>query len=203
MTGGPTRYVKAPAGLFGPLSEPCQEVRAPMEFQPDESEQGFEVPYFEEAKSEDGIKGHRTGKDIQTLKAEIRDAIARLGGGVIGIQRGTFATDPPRTGYVVAFLMGDHEGRLPVASLPIENKTDRRESQALKQALFTVRDILEAQYNLKLLSPGSNPLLPYLLGDGDRTVSEIYEEEYRIPAMSKREALQQTTTEGGPQTNDR
>lgn len=161
-----------------------------MEFQPDESDEALEVPYFEDAKARDGIRGHRTRKSLRDLKDEIRKAIARLGGGVTRIQRGSFMTDPPRDGYLVHFNLDAHAGRLPVATLPIENETKRRKKQARKQALYTVREVLEAQYNLKILAPGSNPLLPYLLGAGDKTVAELYEEHYRIPPLSQKAPLE-------------
>lgn len=157
-----------------------------MEFEPDGELETIDVPSFEEARSSKGIRGHRSEKKIKVLKDEVRKAIARLGGGVERFIKGKFHGESVRDGYIVRFNLKGHPGEIKVAALPIEKKrTDYKRDKALKQALFTVRDIFEAQYNLKLLSPGSNPLLPYLLADGGETVAELYESNYRIPRLSR------------------
>ena len=142
------------------------------------------IPWFENATQETGVKGHRTRKGIEELKTEIKSAMSKLGGGVTTFLSGTYHTKPKRYGYQITFAYGNREGRIEVASLPMKNETEGRRKQALKQALFTVRAMLEAQFNAGLLLPGSAPLVPYLLDDQGRTLAESLAETANIPLLS-------------------
>lgn len=160
-----------------------------MDFIPDSQRHELEVPWFEEATTaQHGVRGHNTSKSIEQLQGEIRAVIGLLGGSVRAFVPGTFPGARKRYGFEVRFEIAGHEGRILIAALPIKSETATRKQQALKQALYTVREHLEAHYNLLLLSPGGNPLLPYLLADGRRTVAELYRERYEVPMLS----------EGGP-----
>lgn len=165
-----------------------------MEFVPDDQtaeERGVEVPYWRDAsKRKHGIEGKETGKRISTLKGEIKTAVRNLGGAVEKIERGQFPHfDPPREGFVVQFYLDGNPGAIPVAALPFNpdkpEPTDRMKKQALRQALYSARNALEAQHNLRILSPGANPLLPHLLmPGGDMTLAEAYDQERGLPAGS-------------------
>lgn len=157
-----------------------------MQFIPEESSQDLEIPYFEDATTEEhGVRGHSTGRSIEQLKADIRAAVGRLGGSVLAVTAGHFQVEPLRYGYVIDFDFKNHPGRLIVAALPIKKETATKKKNALRQALYTVHSTLEAQYNLLLLSPGSNPLLPYLLVEGGKqTVAELYNERFEVPMLS-------------------
>ncbi len=143
---------------------------------------GVDVPFFREASTQEhGVRGHETKKTESQLKADIRRAVEKLGGVVSAIRRGTFnAFDPPREGYVIEFTIHGNPGELTVAALPFDpDRKDPSENQrkkARKQALYTVRECLENQHNLRMLAPGSQPLLPYMLApDGTATLGEILE----------------------------
>lgn len=163
------------------------------EFVPEDEEledeyQDVEVPYFEDAsKSKHGIKGKTTSKTLGRLKDEISNAISKLGGSVKRIVRGKFEGKEVRHGFLVEFTLKGANGRMPVAGLPIKKqKTDRKKKQCLKQALYTVRESLEAQYNMKVLTVDSEPLLQYLLIEGqdgsEATLAEKFQSGDALPS---------------------
>lgn len=150
--------------------------------------QDVEVPFFEDAsKRKHGIKGKGTTKNLGRLKDEISNAISELGGSVKRIVRGKFEGKEVRHGFLVEFTLKGATGRMPVAGLPIKNeKTERKKKQCLKQALYTVRESLEAQYNMKVLTVDSEPLLQYLLIEGqdgtEGTLAEQFKSGDALPA---------------------
>jgi hypothetical protein len=98
---------------------------------------------------------------------------------------GQYQGFPKRYGYRLEFMFAGQRGRLEVAALPIRKEGGTKRSQALNQALFTVREALEAQYLMSLLLPNSSPLLPYLLVPGTgKTVSQIMQEENDVPLLA-------------------
>ena len=156
-----------------------------MQFIPDDMDvKAPQVPWFEDASAELGIKGHATNKSIETLKTEIKAAMSKLGGGVTSFLSGKFETVPPRYAYQINFNYGAREGKIEIAVLPIKKATPSKRKQALKQALFTVRDMLESQFNSGVLIPGSAPLIPYMIDDKGRTLAEILSETDAIPMLS-------------------
>jgi len=163
----------------------------PDRIQPTEAQ----LPYFEDSSREKGIAGQGTDKSLQELQAEIRTAVARLGGGVTRFIPGTYPGSPRRYGYRIEFLVGNVRGRIDVAALPIRKETDVVRTKALKQALYMCRDILASQYYATLLMPGSVPLLPYLVGPGDKTVAEAMMESGQLPALETGPAVEIVTGE--------
>lgn len=142
------------------------------------------IPWFEDSSQELGIKGHRTNKSIEELKTEIKAAMSKLGGGVTNFLTGRFETTPERYGYEVTFAYGNREGKIEVAALPIKKDTPSKRKQALKQALYTVREMLEAQFNSRFSTPGAAPLVPYLLDDKGMTLAENLSISANIPLLS-------------------
>jgi hypothetical protein len=156
-----------------------------MTFIPDDFEiKETRIPWFEEASTQLGIKGHRTDKSLDQLKNEIKAAMSSLGGGVTTFQSGKFPTKPPRFGYQITFNYGDREGRIEIAALPMKKETEGKRKQALKQALYTVREMLVSQFNSSLLIPGSAPLVPYMIDDKGRTLAEALAKSASIPLLS-------------------
>jgi len=76
------------------------------------------------------------------------------------------------------------EGKIEIAVLPIKKETATRREGALKQALYTVREMLESQFNSGVLIPGSAPLIPYMIDDQGRTLAEALSETDSIPLLS-------------------
>lgn len=152
-----------------------------MSFIPAQPKQQIQqVPFFEEVSADDGWQGHRTRKSIETLKFEIVTAIGRLGGYVSGFQQGTFNVGSvERQGFQVHYsIQSEHgkliPGRLDVAALP--TRLDSHKEDALQMALYMVREAVYGMWFLQQLSPGYAPLMPWMLADGERTISQLWAE---------------------------
>jgi hypothetical protein len=170
-----------------------------MDFVPD-TDQGptIDVPYYGEARAEDGWQGQGTTRSFDALKSEITQAMSRLGGVVHGFQRGTYMLGKlERAGVQVHYSVEGPDGkmiygRLDVAALPVQKpaqrinwkETMRRRMEAsLSMALYNVAQALKAQWVLKQLNPSYMPLMPWLFGKGDKTLSEIYLDRGYLKAL--------------------
>lgn len=141
------------------------------------------VPYFEDASSELGITGHRTRKKIHELKNEVSAAMARLGGGVVAFREGEYSER--RYWIRIEFTLGGARGRIDLATLPFRSgTTPTKHEDAVKQCLYVFRDKLVAEYNAMLMMPGSVPLVGYLIGAGDKTVTEFMVEQGDLPLLT-------------------
>lgn len=163
-----------------------------MQFIPDEEDgPTLTVPYFDEARKEDGWQGQGTTRSYDSLKSALTQAIARLDGVIHTIQRGTYEIGGfERAGAQIHYSIEGPGGqmiygRLDVAALPIKEpkRTSRyqevmrnRTEKALAMALYNVIEALRAQWVLKQMNPSYVPLMPWLLAKGDKTLSESYRE---------------------------
>ena len=163
-----------------------------MKFVPKTGEFSQEVPYFDEVKGDAGWKGHGTSKSMVALKAEVTQSVARLGGQVTGFVRGAYEMENgiSRDGFQIHYAIEDsqanlHSGRIDVAALPVRepkrrsgyrDTMERRREQTLKMCLFMIRDALDGQWFLQMLSPGYAALMPWMLASGDKTVTELWSE---------------------------
>ena len=142
----------------------------------------IKVPYFEDASKELGIQGHTTRKSIVQLRAEVSSAMAALGGGVTSFVDGQYSEG--RYWVRIEFMLGKARGRIDLATLPFrKHPIPAKKEQAIKQCLFVFRDSLRAEYNSMLMIPGSIPLVPYLLGAEDKTVTEFMLERGDVPLL--------------------
>lgn len=160
-----------------------------MNFIPDQQKaEPQDVPYFDDVTTEDGWQGHSTGKSVDRLKLEVIAALDRLGGSVQSFQRGTFVVGSKRReGFQIRYLIelpdgSMRPGRLDVAALPVKEEwrlqktlTSRRE-KSLKMALYMLREALDGTWFLSKLSPGYAPLMPWMLTDKNKTVTELWSE---------------------------
>lgn len=151
-------------------------------FQPEE-QKAVAVPYYEDAKERDGWKGQATTKSITKLQDEIATAINRLGGIVSGFQRGTFQIDEQqREGFQIHYHLKAPNGklipgRLDVAALPVRARRDpAKREKALRMALYMVREGLTGMWLMQQLSPGYAALMPFMLADDNKTVSQLWSE---------------------------
>jgi hypothetical protein len=150
-----------------------------------------DVPYLDEARATDGWQGQDTSLSYDRLKSELTNVLARLGGMVSTFQRGAYEIGGlKRAGVQVSYsIEGPNgvmvRGRLDVAALPVKGPKRqhgwaetlrKREDAALRMALYNVVQALRSQWVLKQLNPGYIPLMPWLLGKGDATLSELYAE---------------------------
>ncbi|MCK4817812.1 hypothetical protein KA005_18725, partial [bacterium] len=104
-----------------------------MEFIPEQPSKALEIPYFDDVTSEGGWRGMSTGKSIETLKSEVTQAIARLGGVVAGFVRGKMITPDglERGGFQIHYAIEAEggkmiPGRLEIAALPVREKRRMR-----------------------------------------------------------------------------
>ncbi len=146
------------------------------------------VPYFEDVERSEGWQGFSTTKSLKTLQAEIGDAIGRLGGIASSFQRGTFLIDTQtREGFRVHYSLTNPNGhliagRIDVAALPVRSRrNDQHKEKALKMALYMLRNALDGAWFMQQLSPGYAALMPWMLADGQKTVSQLWSES---PIMS-------------------
>jgi hypothetical protein len=151
-----------------------------------------QIPFFDDVKEVDGWAGMTTGKSVEKLKEEIETAIKHLGGMVTSFLKGTYPADKyRRDGYQIFYFMKNDdgkilEGRIDIAALPCRNDYRKRESydkrreKSIKMALFMTRDTINALWRFAYLSPGFAPLMPFLFGDGNKTITELWGEHSKI-----------------------
>lgn len=161
-----------------------------MEFIP-ENEKGplSDVPYYGEARSIDGWQGQSTTRSFDSLKSDLTQAFSRLGGVVHSIQRGAYKINEfERSGAQIHYAIEGPNGqmvygRMDVAALPVkkpkrssryQETIRKRHEAALSMALYNVIEALKAQWVLKQLNPSYIPLMPWLLADDGRTISQAY-----------------------------
>ena len=157
-----------------------------MKFVPADQGLDEELPWADEARAVDGWKGQSTDKSVAKLRGEISTEIGRLKGTMTRWMRGDFEGDDGRVragiqiGYSVSTQDGKvWEGRIDVAALPHKTNgpADRvraRADKALRAALYNVRDALQSNRILQDLSPGYVGLMPWLLTEGDKTISQLW-----------------------------
>jgi hypothetical protein len=152
-----------------------------MNFVPDQQSQKI-VPYFEDARKEDGWQGHTTTKSIERLKAEIVEAVTRLGGFVAGFQRGKFVVDNrERDGFQVFYSLGGAPSRVDIAALPVKDKWNiKKKEQSLRMALFMLREGFDGMWLMQQLIPGYAPLVMFMLDRQGKTISQLWAEQPMI-----------------------
>ena len=157
-------------------------------FQPEEKK-AQKVPYFEDVSRDEGWQGYHTTKSIKTLQSEIGDAIGRLGGVVSGFQRGTFQIETQsREGFQVHYSIENPNGqlvpgRLDIAALPVRDRhNDQKRDKSLRMALYMLRNALDGMWFMQQLSPGYAALMPWMLADEGKTISQLWSES---PVMSR------------------
>jgi hypothetical protein len=166
-----------------------------MNFIPDTPKnKSAEVPYFDDVSGDAGWQGQSTSKSLEALKSEIMSSVGRLGGLVTGFQRGQFAVgnqkrDGFRLAYVVETPSGQMvPGRIDIAALPVKDdynlrrSYDTRREKSLKMALYMLRTALDGTWFLQQLSPGYSALMPWMLADGEKTISQLWGES---PIMAR------------------
>lgn len=147
------------------------------------------VPYVEDAKADFApyysSAGH--GKRIVDAKEEVVIELAKLGAGGVMFTEGFFGDNPRRYGYLVQFSYLGGTGRMEVAGLPIKlDANDKKVLQVRVQALLNVRDWLKSSITAQVFSPGSYPLMQYLLVNEHQTLAEAALEARGMPNMNPR-----------------
>lgn len=155
-----------------------------MTFIPDTPvSKSLNAPYFEDSKDE-AIPGRRTDKSEERLQSEIKDLMLQLGASAIQFLPGKFPGNPVRYGYQVTFSVNGVRGRMDLAALPMHSETASKKSQALRQALYLFRNYLESEVWSAVYRPGAIALLPFLIGDNGKTITESLVENHILPEVS-------------------
>lgn len=165
-----------------------------MNFIPDTDNETFEIPFLDDARSDDGWQGHSTNESIGSLRAQITAEIGRLGGTVIRWMRGTYhIQNQERPGVQIVYQIVKQnnaffEGRIDIAGLPwrppyggkkshggYKDAVEKKKEKSLAMALYNVREALKAMRIMQTLSPGYAALVPWLLaGDSGKTIGELW-----------------------------
>lgn len=146
----------------------------PASFTPEQNTNSIFVPYWEDARA-DSAPGYRTRKSADQLQAEIAQLIARLGGQAAIFTQGTFGTGKQkRYGYEITFNFLGRAAVMQVAALPLRSETPHKKNATMIHALYCVAEQLRAQIVARVMSPGYEPLVQFLLVPGtDKTVGEL------------------------------
>jgi len=144
-----------------------------MNFIPDQDQIEIQIPYLDDARSDEGWQGHTTKESLTKLKSQIYSEITLLGGTVTRFIRGTYQiNNKSRPGVQLIYeIIGPDglvfKGKIDIAGLPWrapyggkkhhggyakveKNKRDL----SLRMALYNVREALRAMRILQMLSPG-------------------------------------------------
>jgi hypothetical protein len=149
-----------------------------MNFVPDQKEVK-KVPYFEDAKREDGWQGHTSTKTVERLKREVEKALLLLGGIVMGFQQGKFIIDgQERQGFQVHYAVAGMPARLDIAALPVRDSYNaKKKEQSLKMSLYMLSLGLNGAWLMQQLVPGYAPLIPLMLDvNSGKTISQLWTE---------------------------
>jgi hypothetical protein len=107
---------------------------------------------------------------------------------VTGFQQGTFITGKQkRDGFQVHYIIESPDGsmtrgRIDIAALPVkedyrlQRTLKARREQSLKMSLYMLRVALNGTWFLQQLSPGYAALLPWMIVDGKRTLTQAWSE---------------------------
>lgn len=168
-----------------------------FEFTPNQEQDSmpFDVPFYTEARTQDGWQGHTTSRSYETLKSDVTTAMGRIGGTINAFQRGTYRIGGhDRQGLAIHYSIEGPNGqmvygRLDVAALPYpepyggnkyhsryDNAVKNQIDKTLRMALYNVAEALRAQWVLKQLNPAYIPLMPWMIGDkvSGMTLSQAY-----------------------------
>lgn len=153
-------------------------------FTPKEPEKAQDVPFFEQARKEDGWAGQTTGKSIAKLESEISEVMARLGGMIVRYENGTFDMGTKkRAGVRIYYTMKNAKGdvvggRLDAAALPC--KLSKNQERSVRMMYYMLRNALAGQWFLQQLAPGYAALMPFLIVSGEKTVTDLWTEQSGI-----------------------
>lgn len=150
-----------------------------MDFLPDNAP-AKSVPFLEDATGDGGWQGHASSKSIDSLKREVQNSLARLGGSGVTFQSGKFVIGKQsRLGWQINYVLsnGDQviKGRIAIASLPMRREISSKRERTLKMALYMLRMALDGAWFLEQLSPGYAALIPWMLNPSTgQTLTEAW-----------------------------
>lgn len=148
----------------------------------------IEVPFIEDATGETA-PNYSTKRSVTDAQSELSRWVGKHSGIVVGITPVKFnntiaGKNIIRYGYVVDFMfLGGARGRMHIAGLPIRKETPAKKEQVLAMALLNRAEFFKTAYATRIHDPHSNPLLQYLLVDGERTVAQVIVEQKQLALL--------------------
>lgn len=154
-------------------------------FVPSDSHAEITVPCFEDARA-DYAPYYRTRKTIREAQFAVMDELVKLGASGVTFHEGHFMNGQvKRLGFQIRFSYGGGFGLIRAAGLPIRSTETSAKKQTVQvQALLNVRDWLKASVTAQVFSPGSDPLIPFMLVDGSHTVSDFIRQQGQLPQLN-------------------
>lgn len=149
----------------------------------DDDLKSIRVPYLEDARADFAPYYSVSGWTVTRAQTAVINECAKLGAAVLRFQEGWFDINKQRRlGYLIEFVLQGNPGRMPIAGLPTRGQlTDAKRNRVRVQALLNVRDWIKASVTARVFSPGTHPLIPYLLTPGGETVAERLERMLSLP----------------------
>ncbi len=185
-----------------------------MEFIPESKDIDIDVPFYDDVlgHSEEGWSGHTVGDTVNGLKSKISAALGRLDAMVVSFQRGQFKDEKTgllrqaiRIHYTVASGNDLWPGTIDIAALPVERKRSRdndsyenKLDKSLRMALYMTLTALQGAWNMKILSPGYAPLIPWMIApesDG-KTFSQTWQDFTKDKLLSAPEMKEAEVVDG-------
>lgn len=144
-----------------------------MNFIPQLNANHHYTPFFDDQKTaKSAVSGWRAERTHQQYIASISSALVKLDALGIVATPGEYPGNPPRFGFRFTFSVYGVSARIDCAALPIRKFTELRKKAALAQSLYLLQRELESAADAWIYKPGSMPLIPYLIGASDQTVTE-------------------------------
>lgn len=161
-----------------------------FKFEPDKIQTDeIKAPFIEDARS-DFAPFYATTKTLKQAKSEVEKNFAKLGAAVTRFQSGKFTVGSQmRHGYIVEFNWQGLPGQINIAGLPIRKYTSKKETQVRTQALLNVSQWLQTLITQQVFSPGTSPLVPYLLTDNGETILEKILKSGVLPQLEAPEVV--------------
>lgn len=138
------------------------------------------VPFYEDQQK---VAGSAVTKSLDYYEKRVKEIMTRLGAYSVVLMGGTYPGQTTRYGYQITFFLSNIPGRIDCAALPMRSETKVKKERALCQALYLLGNWLEAELFSTIYRPGSIPLVPYLIGAGDKTVTEALIESQELPLL--------------------
>lgn len=146
------------------------------------------VPFLEDATGENAPNS-RTTRSITDAKGELSRWVGKHGGIVTGIIPVKFNTvmngkEVMRYGFIVDFMFsGGARGRIHIAAIPMRKETIEKKNRVLAMALINRAEFFKTAFTTRIHEPYGNPLLQYLLVDGEQTVAQMIIEKKQLALL--------------------
>lgn len=159
-----------------------------FEIDSDALQEEITVPFLEDATGENAPNS-RTTRSVANAQGELSRWVGKHGGIVTGMIPVKFnntidGKNVVRYGFVVNFVFaGGASGRMHIAAIPMRKETVEKKNRVLAMALLNRAEFFKAAFASRIHDPYSNPLLQYLLVDGEQSVAQVIIERKQLALL--------------------